>query len=157
MKQQQQQQQQQQQHQQQSRPQHLSASILFLMSSDTSCVLIRDADQDVCSKKANNKFSTQNRYLHTFIHHDLLPLLGVSTCGQKRHTHRIDCRPAKSHERLHVGTCGHRQETFNYIHHVTALRRIVIRTSKSAPQTTVLEQFHLHMCVSPQCQAIFPQ
>ena len=105
----------------------------------------------------NNMFWWRNMCKKHNIHNNHLDLMGVRVCGQKRHTQRIDCRPAKSHERLHVGTCGHRQETFNYIHHVTALRRIVIRTSKSAPQTTVLEQFHLHMCVSPQCQAIFPQ
>ena len=45
-----------------------------------------------------------------------------------------------THDRLHVGTCGHRVETFNYIHHVTALRTMVIRTSKSAPQTTIVKK-----------------
>ena len=38
--------------------------------------------------------------------------------------------------------CYHRmhRETFNYIHHVTAWRRMVIRTSKSAPQTTIVKK-----------------
>ena len=62
--------------------------------------------------------------------------------------------------RLCAPTCGtailHRSSK-TLLADDTALRRIVIRTSKSAPQTTVLDHFHLHMRVSPQWQAILPQ
>ena len=56
------------------------------------------------------------------IHNNHLDLAYVCVCGQKRRTNdrlqvnrisRFDCRPAKSHERLPVGTCGHRQHTIS--------------------------------------------
>ena len=56
------------------------------------------------------------------IHNNHLDLAYVCVGGQKRRTNdrlqvnrisRFDCRPAKSHERLPVGTCGHRQHTIS--------------------------------------------
>ena len=61
----------------------------------------------------NNMFWWRNMCKKHNIHNNHLDLMGVRVCGQKRHTQRIDCRPAKSHERLHVGTCGHRQHTIS--------------------------------------------
>ena len=62
---------------------------------------------------------------------------------------------------LQSPTCYHRmhRDTFNYIHHVTALHRIVKHQNvqKCSEDHTVFEHFDFQMCVSPQRQAIFRQ
>ena len=84
------------------------------------------------------------------------------TCGQKRHTRNSGSTYLSERmpeQMLQVGQTFGTDATSSktLLADDTALRRIVIRTSKSAPQTTVLDHFHLHMRVSPQWQAILPQ
>ena len=56
--------------------------------------------------------------------------------------------------------CAFRHSGVQFLIFATAFRHIGvelwnIRTSKSAPKTTVFEHFHLQMCFSPQRRAIF--
>ena len=72
------------------------------------------------------------------------------TCGQKRHTRNSGSTYLSERmpeQMLQVGQTFGTDATSSktLLADDTALRRIVIRTSKSAPQTTVLDHFHLHM------------
>ena len=69
------------------------------------------------------------------------------TCGQKRHTRNSGSTYLSERmpeQMLQVGQTFGTDATSSktLLADDTALRRIVIRTSKSAPQTTVLDHFH---------------
>ena len=91
-------------------------------------IVIRTSKTLICS---DEEISNRSEETQLSSHRPCAPTCPATRSGQFR-------RHPRCYHRMH-------RETFNYIHHVTALRRIVIRTSKSAPQITVLEQFHFHV------------